>query len=505
MRQLSAMAQQITSSRPVYRLFLAAGLGGLAAFGQAPWDMWPVTLVALALLYGLLRNTPGWFSATMLGMSAGTGHFIVALSWIFEPFLVDAASHAWMAPFAVFSLSAFMGSYWAIAFGLARRIGGGLAFVGAFVIAEALRGWLFTGFPWAQMGHVLIDTPMLYWSSWIGALGLCALVIGVAIAVWHVGAGRRIHGVVGVVGFFVLYAAGSVLSPNADAGPNASIVRIVQPNAPQHEKWLPENLQMFYDRQREFTAAPGDNGRPDLVVWPETALPTMLEDSADLLAGISASAQGSAVVVGLRRTEGPRFYNSLIHMDGTGEVTGLYDKHHLVPFGEFMPLGALMGRFGIHGLAAEDGGGYSSGPGPQMLNLGVLGSAVPLICYEGVFARNILSAPERPSVILMITNDAWFGKVSGPYQHLAQARLRSAEQGIPMIRVANTGVSAVIDGAGQVAAHIPLGEAGWLDVPLPPTLKPTFYARTGDGPILVLAGLVLLCVFLFNRSAARHS
>lgn len=505
MRQLDMLADRITATRPVYRLALAAGIGAMAALGQAPWDLWPLTVLGLAMLYGLLRRTDGWFQATVLGLVAGTGHFVLALSWIFEPFLVDAARHGWMAPFAVLGLSMFMGSYWAFAFGLARKVGGALAFVGAFVIGEALRGYLFTGFPWAQVGHAFVDTGLLYWASWIGALGLCALAVGAGVALWNIAVGQRPLGALALAGFAALYAGGPLLTPDAGAGPDAPTVRLVQPNAAQHEKWEQENLQMFYDRQRQFTAAEGEDGRPDLVVWPETAIPTYYHQSEDLLAGIAASAQGVPVVLGLRRLDGQRFYNSLVYMDGQGAVTGLYDKHHLVPFGEFMPLGSLMARFGIHGLAAEEGGGYSAGPGPQMIDMGALGSAVPLICYEGVFARNVLNAPERPSVILMITNDAWFGEVSGPYQHLAQARLRSAEQGIPMIRVANTGVSAMIDGTGRITAHIPLGEAGWLDAALPPTLEPTPYARTGDLPMLIFAALLLIASLIYNASRARRS
>ncbi|WP_103761699.1 apolipoprotein N-acyltransferase [Roseovarius confluentis] len=503
MVRLDALTRQIGEGRVWTRYAFAAGLGAAAALGQAPWGLWPLTIIALAVIFGLWRETRGWLSATILGLVAGTGHFVIALSWIFEPFLVDAARHGWMAPFAVLGLSVFMASYWAAAFAAARSIAprSGVALVGAFVIGEVLRGWFFTGFAWAQVGHVLIDTPLLYWASVGGALGLCALVMGAAVALWHLGAGRRMAGAAGLAGIALLYGAGAAMTPTdaAAPGPEAQTVRLVQPNAAQHEKWRPENLQMFYDRQRQFTAAPGEDGRPDLVVWPETAIPTFLHESDDLLGGIAASAQGAPVVLGLRRLDGQRFYNSLLRLDETGTVSQVYDKHHLVPFGEFMPLGDLMARFGIHGLAAEEGGGYSAGPGVELVDMGRLGTAVPLICYEGVFARNILSAPERPDMILMITNDAWFGKISGPYQHLAQGRLRSAEQGLPMVRVANTGVSAMVDGTGRILAHIPLGEAGWIDTPLPPPLPPTLYSRTGEAPVLVLAVLLMLAGGVLSR------
>ncbi|HAW47204.1 MAG TPA: apolipoprotein N-acyltransferase, partial [Roseovarius sp.] len=237
---------------------------------------------------------------------------------------------------------------------------------------------------------------------------------------------------------------------------------------------------------------------------PETAVPVLLERAEPTLEAISEAARGVPVVLGIQRTEGPRIYNSLAVVAAGGAVTGVYDKHHLVPFGEYMPFGDLLARFGIYGLAANEGQGYSAGPGARLVDLGPLGRALPLICYEGVFARDLLAAPERPEFLLLITNDAWFGKISGPYQHLAQARLRSAELGLPMIRVANTGVSAMIDATGRVTDRIPLGEAGWRDAPLPPSLPETVYARLGDVPMLALYAALLALSSWRNRAGVRR-
>ena len=474
------------------RLVLALACGAVAALGQAPWGLWPLTLAALAALLGLWRVEPGWRRATLLGWVAGTGYFLVALSWIVEPFLVDPVRHGWMAPFALLFLSVGMAMFWALVFGASRRAGGGtLVFAGLFIGAEALRGWVFTGFPWAQAGHVLIDTDLRFWAGLGGAHLLTALVLCGAAGLWHLCAGRYAGGAVLLSGFALFYAAGGALMPAGGAPDDAPVIRLVQPNAAQHEKWDPDLMPVFFDRQLRFTAAAGDAGRPDLIVWPETAIPTLLNHAEATFATIATAAQGSPVMLGLRRVEGARIFNSLVMIDELGLVTARYDKHHLVPFGEYMPFGGLMSRFGIHGLAAEEGGGYSAGPGPRLLDLGGLGQGLPLICYEGIFPRNIAGADGRADVMVLLTNDAWFGRVSGPYQHLAQARLRSAEQGVPMVRAANTGVSAVIDGAGRVVARIPLGQAGWQDVPLPAPRDPTLYARTGDAPMLVLA---LLCL-----------
>jgi apolipoprotein N-acyltransferase len=231
----------------------------------------------------------------------------------------------------------------------------------------------------------------------------------------------------------------------------------------------------------------------------------MLDQAGPAFEAIRRAAGGAPVVLGLQRREGARYYNSLVRLDAQGEVSALYDKHHLVPFGEYMPFGDFLAGFGIHGLASNEGHGYSAGPGPRLIELGALGQALPLICYEGVFPQDVGDYADRPDLLLLITNDAWFGRISGPYQHLAQARLRSAEQGLPMIRVANTGVSAMIDAAGRVTASLPLGETGWTDTPLPPALPPTIYARTGDGPVVVFALILLALSFLYNMRQNRPS
>ncbi|MCZ4351041.1 apolipoprotein N-acyltransferase [Roseovarius aestuarii] len=476
---------------PLVRGAVAAALGVVAATGQAPFDLWPLTVLALAALFGLLRAPTGMARGLWLGLTAGTGYFALALSWIVEPFLIDVARHAWMAPFALVLMAGGMGLFWMAAFGVARALGGGaLAWAAAMTAGEAVRGVIFTGFPWAQIGHVWITTPILHWAAFGGALGLCMLAALAGAALWHVLAGARLWGGLGFVALGLAYGVGPWMAPAPEVPVDAPIIRLVQPNAPQDEKWDRDMMPVFFERQLGFTAA---GAPPDLVVWPETSVPVLLERAEAELVRIASAARGASVVVGLQRADDLRYYNSLLVLDGQGRQTAVYDKHHLVPFGEYVPFGDVLGRFGITGFAARYGNGYSAGSGARLLDMGGLGRALPLICYEGVFPRNIHAAPQRPDFMLLITNDAWFGQVSGPYQHLAQARLRSVEQGLAMIRVANTGVSAMIDPAGRVTASIPMGQAGWLDVPLPPAAPPTVYARTGDwvmwGLLIVLAGL----------------
>jgi apolipoprotein N-acyltransferase len=482
------------------RLALCCGVGAMSALGQAPWGLWPLTIFGMAAFYGLYRQAQGWRGAAVLGWMVGTGHFLLAFHWITEPFMVDAARHGWMAPFALLGLAAGMALYWGGALALARALGGGAAaFVAGLGLAEIARGWLFTGFPWAQAGHALIDTPLLHWASWLGAPGLLVIVLGAGVALWHAVAGRRGPGALALGGLAALWPLGAALTPEAGAEAGARVVRLIQPNAAQHEKWDPDKVQLFFDRQRAFTAA---GAVPDLVVWPETAVPVWLENAGETLGAVAASARGAPVVLGIQRSEGRRIFNSLAVIEPGGVVSEVYDKHHLVPFGEFMPFGDFLGSLGIYGLASNEGQGYSSGPGARLLDLGPLGRALPLICYESVFARDLRAAPGRADMILLITNDAWFGKVSGPYQHLAQARLRSAEMGLPMIRVANTGVSAMIDATGKLTEWVPLGEAGWRDAALPPPLPETVYARHGDAPMLVFLGVLLALSLWRNRRRA---
>ncbi|WP_113913510.1 apolipoprotein N-acyltransferase [Roseovarius dicentrarchi] len=476
---------------------ICAALGAAAALGQAPWGLWPMTVIAFAGVYGCFSVAIGWRRAVWLGLAAGTGYFAVALSWIIEPFLIDVARHGWMAPFALVFSAVGFALFWAGAQGIARRLGGGVILWAVLLtLSEALRGWLWTGFPWAQPGHVLISTPMLHWASVGGALLLTFAVLIAGAALWHLTLGRRIAGGAALAVLGALFLAAPLSGPAPLPGPDAPIVRLVQPNVPQAEKWDPAHMQDHFDRQMRFTHA---GGVPDLIVWPETSVPGLLNHAGEILDAIAGAARGAPVVLGVQRAEGARYFNSLLLLDGQGNQSALYDKHHLVPFGEYVPFGDLLGRFGIRGLAQQAGYGYSPGPGARLIDMGPLGSALPLICYEGVFARDVAAAPGRADFMLLITNDAWFGQLSGPFQHLAQARLRSAEQGLPMIRAANTGVSAVIDAAGQITADIGLGQAGYLDVALPPPAPPTLYARRGDWPALALLALLGGVAALMHR------
>lgn len=469
-----------------------AVLAGLAVgAGQVPFSLTPVALAGLAAIVLLAAGAGSAWRAALVGWWGGAAYFALALHWIVEPFMVDAARDGWMAPFALVFLSGGLALFWAAALWLAHRLAGGrrgfwLAAAAALAGAEAARALVLTGFPWALLGHVWSGGAGLQLSAWIGPLGLTALTCLLAAGV--AATGPRARAVPALLAAWLLPLGAGALRPSAPvAGADAPLVRVVQPNAPQDEKWDPARSAAFFERALELTA---QAGAPDLVVWPETSVPYAVEAGAPAVARIAEAAAGARVAVGAQRPEGARFYNTLFVLGPGGDIAQTYDKHHLVPFGEYMPLGDLAGRLGIYGLAARDGFGYSAGPGPRPIDLGPLGTALPLICYEAIFAEEVGAAP-RPNWLLHVTNDAWFGTFAGPQQHLAQARMRAVEQGVPLVRAANTGISAVIDARGAVVEALPLGVSGRIDAALPSVAAPTPYSRTGDWPAgaAILAGL----------------
>ena len=465
------------------------GLGAVMALGQAPLGWWWATLPALAGLIWMIGRESAPWRAFWLGLFGGAGYFALALSWIVEPFLIDVARHGWMAPFALvllaFGLALFWGAAAALSVGARHRA---LGLAVALAGMEAVRGYIFTGFPWAQIGHVWIGTPLDQLAAFAGPEALTAMTVlaTAVVVVW------RWRGAVAAGLALGTVAAGGAWRLDAPLpGDREVTLRLVQPNAEQHLKWDASRAQLYFDRLRTLTA----EGTPaDLTIWPETAVPYMLEYSPEVAPMITDASGGRPVMLGIQRTDGTRFWNSLRVLEHDGLEVALYDKQHLVPCGEYVPLGDLLGDwFGMTAFAAQAGATYSAGPGPAVLNLGRFGKVIPLICYEAVFPREVNDVPERADWIVQITNDAWFGVWTGPFQHFAQARLRAVEQGLPLVRVANTGVTAVIDARGRVVAELPFGTMGALDAALPGALPPTVYSRLGEGPfILLLAGLGLL-------------
>ncbi len=476
------------------------GLGAVMALGLEPFGLWPLTIAALGLVIATAtRVQAGW-----VGWLAGVGYFGAGLSWIVDPFMIDAATYGWMAPFALVLMACGLALFWGAGFWLGAKMPNrALGVVAGVSLAELARGYVLTGFPWALVSHIWVGTPVAQVDAMVGPFGLALLtMLSAAMACRF-----KLRGLVGgavLLGLGWAYGLYALSQPDP-AAPSVTL-RLVQPNAAQQAKWDPVQAQAIFERLMAATSAPpGPLGKIDLVIWPETALPYFVEEYPALPAQITAAAQGAAVAVGLQRvassTEGTRAWNSLKVYGAAGQELATYDKHHLVPFGEYIPMGDLAyERFGLRAFAAQTGAAYSAGPGARVLDLGAkLGKVLPLICYEAVFPQD-LRVPERADWILQITNDAWFGTVSGPFQHAAQARLRAIEQGLPLVRVANTGLTEVIDARGRITAQLPFGTTGYLDATLPAALSAPPYARWGETPALML--LVGCFVFALRKPRA---
>jgi apolipoprotein N-acyltransferase len=471
----------------------AFGLGAVAAAGQAPLGFWWLALPALAAIIALVARAPSARAAAGAAWWAGLGHFGLALSWIVEPFLIDIARHGWMAPFALLLMAAGLALFWGVAGALSvlfrRRA---MGFAVSLAAMEYARSHVFTGFPWALPGHIWIDTPLAQGAALAGAHGLTLLTL--VLAVPPAALGLRGAGVAALAVAAAWWGGAARLAAPVPARADAPLIRLVQPNTSQSDKWDRARARATFEGLLDLTAAPPAVA---LTVWPETAVPYLLEEgAADIPLAVALAGQGAPVLIGVQRTDGSlRYWNSLAVVAPEGRIAAAYDKHHLVPFGEYLPLGDLLHAwFGLAAFATTEGYGYSAGPGPAVLDLGPLGRAIPLICYEAVFPAIPRHAPgPRADWMVQITNDAWFGTLTGPYQHLALARLRAVETGLPLVRVANTGITAMVDARGQVVASLPLGRRGALDAALPATLPAPPYARWGDLPVLLLlAGLALL-------------
>jgi apolipoprotein N-acyltransferase len=501
------LAARVRALAGVRALAAAAAAGAALAAAQPPVS-WPWALfLALPPLLWLVEGAPGPRAAFGRGWAAGAGFFAAGLFWIVEPFLVAPERHGWMAPFALVLMAGGLALFWGAGFAAARATGrrgasGAVALAAALTLAEAARAHVLTGFPWALPAYVWIDTPVMQAAALVGPFGLSfltlvagllpgatppraapvAVAVGLILAAWSFGAWR--------------------LAQPAPARADPVTVRLVQPNAAQRLKWRPDMQAAFYARHLAATRAPAEP-TPDVTVWSETAVPFVLGYADDMLAEVAAAAPGGVVILGINRLEadGARedWFNSLAVLRPDGVPWAVYDKHKLVPFGEYVPFGDALARLGGPRIATLTARGFRPGPGPLLLTAPGLPPFLPLICYEAIFP-GMMQAPEgRAEWIVQVTNDAWFGALSGPYQHLAQARARAIEQGLPLARAANTGVSAMIDPMGRITASLPLGVEGFVDAALPAALPPTPYARWGDLPALLAA------VAAFGLTASNFS
>jgi apolipoprotein N-acyltransferase len=498
------------------RVALGAGLGVAMAAAQPPLSLPWVLFFALPPLFWLLAGCGGWRPAALLGWSAGTGYFAAALFWIVEPFQVDSEAHGWMAPFALAGMAGGLALFWALAFGVAGALGrdgwrGALGLACLLTLAEVARTHVLTGFPWALVGYAWVETPVMQAASLIGVhgVGFLTLVAALApaVAAGRAGRGAGVAVAVLLVGLGWGWGAARLAAPVPERA-ELYVVRIVQPNAPQHLKWRADMQALYYERHLALSAAePGPAGPPDVVLWSETAVPFVLGYADGYQAEI-VEAAGVPVILGIRRVEvepdAERWFNALAVLGEGGRAKAVYDKHHLVPFGEYIPFNDLVARLGLPGLETLTRGGFTPGEGPRLVGAPGVPPFLPLVCYEAIFPHQMTAPEGRPEWLVQVTNDAWFGTLAGPYQHFAQNRVRAIEQGLPLARAANTGISAMVDPMGRVVAGLELGVAGQVDAALPAALAPTPYARAGDAPVLATI-LIIFGLTVANFSSGKHS
>lgn len=518
------LAHFFRTRRGWQRFFLALGTGALAGLALPPLDLWPTLFVAFPVMVWLIDGLPQRrpLPAFATGWAFGAGYFAVCLYWVGAAFFVDAGTYLWMMPFAVGALAGGMALYWGVAVavlcylwrpGLSRI----LLLAVAIAIVEWLRGHLMTGFPWAAPGLAVIGMDgVAQTASLVGMTSLTLL-----IAVWAAMPALlgerdlpRIDAIVAILLMALLPAAWGWgawrLAHANDATVDGVSIRIVQPNIPQSEKWLEGNANTIFGTLLELSSQGSPEKRFSHIIWPESAVPFYLEESSEARDMIGAMLGEKDVLItgGLRRDRAPegeqRVFNSIMGFDGAGNLILSYDKWRLVPGGEFLPLEWLLEPLGFRKVVTVPGS-FNAGHGPATLPVAGAPEAGFLICYEVIFPDGLIDPARRPGWIVNVTNDGWFGKTNGPYQHLAQVQLRSIEQGLPVIRSANSGISAVVDAYGRVLQSLPLGERGVIDTGLPRAIDPTIYSLWGDIILVVMAGIAIVLVVVLSFGVRRRN
>jgi apolipoprotein N-acyltransferase len=514
------------------RMLIAFLAGAASTLALPPVEAWPALFVTFPLLVWLIDGVKetGWRGVRVTfatGWWFGFGYFLAGLYWIGAAFLVDAKTFGWLLPFAVTALPAGMAVYCAAGFVAARflwtpdpfRI---LTFAAALSAAEWLRGHLFTGFPWNTFGYALTTPlPLAESVAIFGIWGQTFIAIAVFAAPAALADGMRrgmaaLAAALGVIGLLAVYGAARLAAHPTEMVDGVHL-RIMQPNVPQDEhftygartaimnRYVALSQGLGVGNQGMANSAAGDGTAVGLIgvthlIWPESAFPFYLATHPDALAVIDAMLPPeTTLIVGAARPapgDKRRAFNSVYAIDHTG-IRATYDKMHLVPFGEYVPFEPLLTRLGIMQLAGGPGGFL---PGVERRRMAIAGApdVLPLVCYEVIFPGAAVPDGERPGWLLNLTNDAWFGISAGPYQHFQQARVRAIEEGLPLIRAANSGISAVVDPVGRIVASLPLGRDGLLDSALPKSAQITIYASVGDS-VFAIAVIGILTAGLFSR------
>jgi apolipoprotein N-acyltransferase len=515
------------------RAAIAFVAGAVSTLALAPFNAWPVLFLTFPVLVWLVDGAAagrlgGAGAAASAGWWFGFGYFLAGLYWIGFAFLVDADKFAWLLPIAVVALPAGMALYTAFGLALARLfwsqgITRVLTLAAALTIAEWLRGHVVSGFPWNAFGYALTGPLTLaQTSALVGLWGMTFLAVFIfaspAVLADHIGdTPRRFLAPLASVAILVALAGyGAIrLAQNPTSFVPGVRMRIMQPNLTQDERFnygAKQQVMRRYLALSDRATGPETSGVKDVthLIWPESAFPFYLAREADALAQIAALlARRTVLITGAVRAAGMapsgsvRAYNSVYVIDRDGSIAGIYDKVHLVPFGEYLPFADFLEGFGLLSLTKMPGG-FLDGDRRRLMTVPGAPSMLPLICYEVIFPDEAVPRTERPGWLLNLTNDGWFGISTGPYQHFQQARVLAIAEGLPLVRAANTGISAVVDPLGRIIKDLPLGTEGVLDSALPQPIAPTPYARLGDSiAYAFVAGALVLA--LARRRTKRAS
>ncbi len=497
---------------------LAAGV--VAALGFAPLQWWPATLIGLALWLLLVHAAPTLRSALWRSWLWGVGHFTLGNNWIQHAFDFQDRMPPALGYFAVVGLSLYLAVFPMLAGGLAWRIARRERLDAAYVATAAaawigtewLRATLFTGYAWNPIGVTWVPTSLAPLAAWIGSYALSGVTVAIAGAILLVAGGQRRTGgaVLGAAALAAL--AGALLTPVPAQVQNAR-VRVVQPNIGQDQLGTDDYAERAFRTMLALSGRPGP--APRLVVWPEGTVNHYLEDGYPLAWYDAAPAVTRGRIA---RVLGPRdvalvggsalFFegddlrdagNSVFAVNDRAQLLGRYDKAHLVPYGEYLPMRGLLAPLGLSRLVMGDID-YRPGPGPRSLPLPAFGKVGMQICYEIIFSGKVIDRANRPALLFNPSNDAWFGSW-GPPQHLAQARLRAIEEGLPILRSTPTGISAVIDARGNLVAQLPLGTRGAIEVAMPAPLPPTLFAKVGNWMALIVAAVLLAAAVALRRTS----
>jgi apolipoprotein N-acyltransferase len=513
-----------------WRRSLVAFLAGASTvLALPPVEFWPVPFITFPVLVWLIDGAAGGKrggvpAAALAGWWFGFGYFVAGLYWIGNALLVDAKTFGWLLPFAIVGLPAALALFTAFGAALARLLWtrGALRILSlafALTLSEWLRGHLFSGFPWNTFGYALATPSVLAQSAaLVGVWGLTFIAVAVyaspAVLADEAAESRR-PWLAPAVSALLLVAMAAYGAARLNSNPTSYVagvrLRIMQPNLAQDDKFNYSQKQAVMSRYLALSdraSGPQSSGVADVthLIWPESAFPFFLTREADALAQIADLLPEGTVLItgGVRAPElapGPaitRAYNSIYVIDHDGSVLSVYDKVHLVPFGEYLPFQDFLERLGLMQLTKVRGG-FIPGDRRRAMSVPRAPSFLPLVCYEIVFPGQVASRGERAGWMLNLTNDGWFGRSTGPYQHFQQARVRAIEEGLPLVRAANTGISAVVDPLGRVIRSLPLGSEGVLDASLPTALPPTLYARLGDAPVGLIVAVALVLVLRQRR------